>query len=148
MYNHFLGAAGAAVHSLVCTPYPQIWYRYWVTRYSAGGLRPCSVGGSCCPGRSNSHRGSDSGGCNGSGCHGYAGRHYAYPNTNTIRILGGIITPIVAAQAVIATVNERSGVVNLGAEGMMLIAAAAGFAVGFHTGSPVAGLAAGAAAGG
>ncbi|MBL8385316.1 MAG: ABC transporter permease [Burkholderiales bacterium] len=44
-------------------------------------------------------------------------------------------------------VNERSGVLNLGAEGMMLIAAAAGFAVGFHTGNPVAGLAAGALAG-
>ncbi|MBL8377773.1 MAG: ABC transporter permease [Burkholderiales bacterium] len=44
-------------------------------------------------------------------------------------------------------VNERSGVLNLGAEGMMLIAAAAGFAVGFHSGSPVAGLLAGALAG-
>ena len=32
-------------------------------------------------------------------------------------------------------INERSGVLNLGAEGMMLIAAAAGFAVGFHSGS-------------
>ncbi len=44
-------------------------------------------------------------------------------------------------------INERSGVVNLGAEGMMLIAAAAGFAVGFHSGSATAGLLAGAAAG-
>ena len=32
-------------------------------------------------------------------------------------------------------VNERAGVVNLGAEGMMLIAAVAGFAVAIHTGS-------------
>ena len=44
-------------------------------------------------------------------------------------------------------VNERSGVLNLGAEGMMLIAAAAGFAVGFHTGSASAGMIAGALAG-
>ena len=29
-------------------------------------------------------------------------------------------------------INERSGVLNLGAEGMMLIAAAAGFAMGFQ----------------
>jgi simple sugar transport system permease protein len=55
-------------------------------------------------------------------------------------------TPLLLA-GIGLTVNERSGVVNLGAEGMMLIAAAAGFAVGFHTGSPVAGLAAGALAG-
>ena len=44
-------------------------------------------------------------------------------------------------------INERSGVLNLGAEGMMLIAAAAGFAVGFHSGSATAGLIAGATAG-
>ena len=71
MYNHFLGAAGVAYTLKYELHTRQIWYRYWVTRYSAGGLRPCSVGGSCCPDRSNSHRGSDSGGCNGSGCHGY-----------------------------------------------------------------------------
>jgi general nucleoside transport system permease protein len=41
-------------------------------------------------------------------------------------------------------VNERSGVLNLGAEGMMLLAAVAGFAAGFHSGSVVVGLAAGA----
>ena len=44
-------------------------------------------------------------------------------------------------------INERSGILNLGAEGMMLIAAAAGFAVGFHSGSVTAGLVAGARAG-
>lgn len=44
-------------------------------------------------------------------------------------------------------INERVGVVNLGAEGMMLVAAVAGFAVAFHTGSPWAGFAAGALAG-
>jgi simple sugar transport system permease protein len=32
-------------------------------------------------------------------------------------------------------VNERSGVLNLGAEGLMLIGAVAGFAVAFHTGN-------------
>jgi simple sugar transport system permease protein len=30
-------------------------------------------------------------------------------------------------------INERSGVLNLGAEGMMLVAAIAGFAVGYAT---------------
>ena len=44
-------------------------------------------------------------------------------------------------------VNERAGVVNLGAEGIMLIAAAAGFAAGFHSGSLLVALAAGALAG-
>lgn len=44
-------------------------------------------------------------------------------------------------------VNERAGVLNLGAEGMMLIAAVAGFAVAFHTGSDWLAFAAGAAAG-
>jgi simple sugar transport system permease protein len=44
-------------------------------------------------------------------------------------------------------INERAGVVNLGAEGMMLIAAVAGFAVAFHTGSDALAFVAGAAAG-
>ncbi len=44
-------------------------------------------------------------------------------------------------------INERSGIVNLGAEGMMLVAAIAGFATSFHTGSDVLAFAAGAAAG-
>ncbi len=44
-------------------------------------------------------------------------------------------------------VNERAGIVNLGAEGMMLVAAIAGFAATVHTGNPWLGLAAGAAAG-
>ncbi len=43
--------------------------------------------------------------------------------------------------------NERAGVVNLGAEGMMLVAAIAGFATAVGTGSTLAGLAAGMAAG-
>jgi ABC-type uncharacterized transport system permease subunit len=43
-------------------------------------------------------------------------------------------------------INERVGIVNLGAEGMMLVAALTGFAVAVHTGSqPVAFLAAAAA---
>ena len=44
-------------------------------------------------------------------------------------------------------INERAGVVNLGAEGMMLMAAIAGFATAVATGSDVLGFAAGAAAG-
>lgn len=43
--------------------------------------------------------------------------------------------------------NERAGVLNLGAEGLMLMAAVTGFAVAFHTGSDVAAFAAGAGAG-
>ncbi|MFN5699824.1 MAG: ABC transporter permease [Betaproteobacteria bacterium] len=43
--------------------------------------------------------------------------------------------------------NERAGVLNLGAEGLMLMAAVTGFAVAFHTGSDVAAFGAGAAAG-
>jgi general nucleoside transport system permease protein len=44
-------------------------------------------------------------------------------------------------------INEKAGIVNLGAEGMMLCAAIAGFAAVVHTGSDFAGFAAGAAAG-
>jgi simple sugar transport system permease protein len=44
-------------------------------------------------------------------------------------------------------INERSGIVNLGAEGMMLCAAIAGFATGVHTGSDLLGFLAGAATG-
>jgi simple sugar transport system permease protein len=44
-------------------------------------------------------------------------------------------------------VNERAGVVNLGAEGMMLISAVSGFAVAFHSGSEWLGFVAGAVAG-
>ena len=43
--------------------------------------------------------------------------------------------------------NERAGIVNLGAEGMMLCAAIAGFAAVVHTGSDVVGFAAGMGAG-
>jgi simple sugar transport system permease protein len=43
--------------------------------------------------------------------------------------------------------NEKAGVVNLGAEGMMLVAAIAGFAAAFHSGNEWAGFAAGAVAG-
>ena len=44
-------------------------------------------------------------------------------------------------------INEKAGIVNLGAEGMMLCAALAGFATVVHTGSTTAGLVAGMAAG-
>lgn len=55
-------------------------------------------------------------------------------------------TPLLLA-AVGLLVNERSGVLNLGAEGMMLIAAAVGFAAGFQSGSVTVALLAGAASG-
>ena len=44
-------------------------------------------------------------------------------------------------------INERAGVLNLGAEGMMLVAAVAGFATALATGSDLLAFAAGAAAG-
>ncbi|MFT3804659.1 MAG: ABC transporter permease [Burkholderiaceae bacterium] len=44
-------------------------------------------------------------------------------------------------------INEKAGVLNLGAEGMMLVAAVAGFATAFHTQSDVLAFAAGAGAG-
>jgi simple sugar transport system permease protein len=55
---------------------------------------------------------------------------------------------VLAFAALGLLVNERAGIVNLGAEGMMLVAAIAGFATAAHTGSDtlafVAGMAAGA----
>jgi ABC-type uncharacterized transport system permease subunit len=44
-------------------------------------------------------------------------------------------------------INERAGIVNLGAEGMMLVAAIAGFATAVHTGNDWIAFAAGAGAG-
>ncbi|WP_005031797.1 ABC transporter permease [Holophaga foetida] len=44
-------------------------------------------------------------------------------------------------------INERAGIVNLGAEGIMLMAAFAGFATGVHTGSDLMGFLAGGAMG-
>jgi simple sugar transport system permease protein len=44
-------------------------------------------------------------------------------------------------------INEKAGVLNLGAEGIMLVGAIAGFAVAFHSGSEWVAFAAGAAAG-
>jgi simple sugar transport system permease protein len=55
-------------------------------------------------------------------------------------------TPLMLA-ALGLLVNEKSGVINLGSEGMMLVAAVAGFAVALDSGSPALGFAAGAAAG-
>lgn len=54
---------------------------------------------------------------------------------------------VLALAALGLLINERAGVVNLGAEGMMLVAAIAGFATTAHTGSGALGLAAGMAAG-
>jgi len=55
-------------------------------------------------------------------------------------------TPLLLA-AIGLLINERSGVLNLGAEGMMLVAAIAGFAVGYTTKSPLLGFMAGAVCG-
>jgi len=55
-------------------------------------------------------------------------------------------TPLLLA-AIGELVSERSGVLNLGVEGMMIVGAVAGFAVGLETGSPIAGLLAAMAAG-
>jgi simple sugar transport system permease protein len=44
-------------------------------------------------------------------------------------------------------INERAGIINLGAEGLMLVSAIAGFATAVHTGSDVLAFAAGMAAG-
>ena len=55
-------------------------------------------------------------------------------------------TPLAVA-ALGLLINEKVGVLNLGAEGMMLLAAVAGFAVAFHTGSDLLAFGAGAIAG-
>lgn len=55
-------------------------------------------------------------------------------------------TPLMLA-ALGLLINEKSGVINLGSEGMMLVAAITGFAVAINTGSVVAGFLAGALAG-
>jgi simple sugar transport system permease protein len=57
-----------------------------------------------------------------------------------------VTTPILLA-ATGELVVEKSGVLNLGVEGMMLVGAIAGFAVTFETGNPWLGVACGAAAG-
>ncbi len=54
---------------------------------------------------------------------------------------------VLAIAALGLLINEKAGIVNLGAEGMMLCAALAGFVAVVHTGSDLAGFAAGAAAG-
>jgi len=54
---------------------------------------------------------------------------------------------VVALASLGLLLNERSGVVNLGAEGMMLVAAIAGYATCVHTGSDALGFSAGALAG-
>ncbi|MDZ5459952.1 ABC transporter permease [Azohydromonas lata] len=54
---------------------------------------------------------------------------------------------VLAIAALGLLINERAGIVNLGAEGLMLVAAIAGFATAVHTGSDTLAFAAGAAAG-
>ena len=54
---------------------------------------------------------------------------------------------VLAIAALGLLINEKAGIVNLGAEGIMLCAALAGFAAVVHTGNGLAGYAAGMAAG-
>ena len=54
---------------------------------------------------------------------------------------------VLAIAALGLLINERAGIVNLGAEGMMLVAAVAGFAAGVHTGNDWIAFAAGMGAG-
>jgi simple sugar transport system permease protein len=54
---------------------------------------------------------------------------------------------VLAIAALGLLINERAGIVNLGAEGMMLMAAIAGFATAVHTGSDTLAFLAGAGAG-
>ena len=54
---------------------------------------------------------------------------------------------VLAIAALGLLINEKAGVVNLGAEGMMLCAAIAGFAAVVHTGSDLMGFLAGMGAG-
>ena len=54
---------------------------------------------------------------------------------------------VLAFAALGLLINERAGIVNLGAEGMMLVAAIAGFATAAHTGSDVLAFLAGMGAG-
>ena len=54
---------------------------------------------------------------------------------------------LLALAALGLLINERAGIVNLGAEGLMLVAAIAGFATAVHTGSAGLAFAAGMAAG-
>ncbi|XOT95224.1 ABC transporter permease subunit, partial [Alcaligenes pakistanensis] len=55
-------------------------------------------------------------------------------------------TPLLLA-ALGLLINEKSGVINLGSEGMMLMAAIVGFAVAVQTGSPALGFVLGAVVG-
>ena len=55
---------------------------------------------------------------------------------------------VLAFAALGLLINERAGIVNLGAEGVMLVAAVAGFATAVHTGSEWMAFGAGALAGG
>ena len=69
-------------------------------------------------------------------------------NATALLIASAIVagTPLMLA-ALGLLINEKSGVINLGSEGMMLVAAVTGFALAVDSGSPALGFAAGAVAG-
>jgi len=68
----------------------------------------------------------------------------AYPLLFASTLTAGTVLALAALGLLI---NEKAGVVDLGAEGMMLCAAIAGFATVVHTGSDTLGFLAGMAAG-
>ena len=68
----------------------------------------------------------------------------AYPLLFASTLSAGTVLALAALGLLI---NEKSGIVNLGAEGMMLCAAIAGFATAVHTGSDTLGFLAGMAVG-
>jgi general nucleoside transport system permease protein len=69
---------------------------------------------------------------------------------NPVALFAGLVmaaTPLMLA-AIGELVVEKSGVLNLGVEGMMIMGAVAGFALAVNTGTPWAGFAAAAAVAG
>ena len=72
-----------------------------------------------------------------------------FGSINPVALFAGLViaaTPLLFA-AIGELVVEKSGVLNLGVEGMMIMGAVSGFAVAVNTGSPVAGFVGGALAG-
>ncbi len=72
-----------------------------------------------------------------------------FGSINPVALFAGLViaaTPLLFA-AIGELVVEKSGVLNLGVEGMMIIGAVSGFAVAVNTGSPAAGFIGGAVAG-
>src|SRR5690606_38788989 len=72
-----------------------------------------------------------------------------FGSINPVALFAGLVmaaTPLLYA-AIGELIAEKSGVLNLGVEGMMIMGAVSGFAVAVNTGSPAAGFVGGAIAG-